>query len=71
MQGGWYQNGAGATLTDIGAIVADIDQLGLKTNLDLTLDSVTTVPEPGILTLLGLGLIGFASSHKRLNKKAV
>ncbi|ANE56287.1 PEP-CTERM sorting domain-containing protein [Methylomonas sp. DH-1] len=65
------QNGAGGDLTKLGALVVDIDQLGQKTSLDLTLDQVTTVPEPSVLGLMGIGLLAAGYSRGKKAKLAV
>lgn len=46
-----------ADLTNLGALVVDLDRTGGSTSIDLTLDQVTTVPEPGALALIGAGLL--------------
>ncbi|WFP50753.1 PEP-CTERM sorting domain-containing protein [Methylomonas sp. EFPC3] len=65
------QVGAGGDLTKLGALVVDIDQFGLKTSLDLTLDQVTTVPEPSVLGLMGIGLLAAGYSRGKKAKLAV
>lgn len=57
--------GGAADTANVGAIVADIDQFGGTTSIDLTLDNVTVVPEPGILALMGLGLFGMVGFARR------
>lgn len=44
-------------LTNLGALVLDLDPDGESVSIDLTLDAVTTVPEPAVLGLLGAGLL--------------
>ncbi len=65
------QTGTGSDLTNLGALVVDIDQLGQKTSLDLTLDQVTTVPEPSVLGLMGIGLLAAGYSRGKKAKLAV
>ncbi|MFO7705167.1 MAG: PEP-CTERM sorting domain-containing protein [Halopseudomonas sp.] len=52
--------------TNLGALQLIIDPLGGTTSVDLILDSVTTIPEPGVLALMGMGLLaaGFAGRRK-------
>mgnify|MGYP000873649245 FL=1 len=57
--------GTGADLKHLGALVADIDPLGGSVAIDLTLDKVTTIPEPGALALVALGLIGAGVFRRR------
>lgn len=64
------QFGSGVDLTNVGAI-----QLTLNTNstlaVDLTIDSITkTVPEPGMLALMGVGLLagGLAGRRRQAHK---
>lgn len=57
--------GTGADLSNLGALVADIDPLGGTVAIDLTLDKVTTIPEPGALALVALGLIGAGVFRRR------
>lgn len=73
--------GAGADPTNLGALVATLntgdplapDGTGSSPQLrtaavDLELDSVTTVPEPGVLGLMGIGLLGVALSGRARRK---
>jgi len=62
--------GGAADFTNVGALQVMIDPLGGSTSIDLTLDNITTVPEPSVLALMGTGLLagGFAARTRR-NKK--
>lgn len=61
--------GTGADLTNVGAIQATISSLD-NGGLDLTLDQVRVVPEPGSLALAGLGLLGLGALRRRNGKQA-
>jgi len=50
-----------ADMTNLGALVADIDRSGGTVSLDPTIDKFYTVPEPGVLSLVGIGLLGLAA----------
>lgn len=56
-----------ANLANLGALVVDLDRFGGSTSIDLTLDNVRTVPEPGVLALVGAGLLaaGFAGRRRK------
>lgn len=64
--------GAGgvADTSNVGALVVDLDRFGGSTAIDLTLDAVNTVPEPGSVALLGIGLMGFYGATRRFKKLA-
>jgi len=65
------QTGAGGDLTNLGALVVDIDQFGTFTSLDLTIDQITTVPEPSVLGLMGIGLLAAGYSRGKKAKLAI
>jgi hypothetical protein len=62
--------GGEADLSNVGAIVLDLDRFGGSTSIDLRLDNITFVPEPGSVALLGAGLLGLFGLGRRFRKLA-
>jgi hypothetical protein len=55
-------NGAGADLTSIGAILAEATG---PASVDLQIDRISLIPEPGTLVLMGLGVSGLTLLGRR------
>ena len=57
--------------TNVGALELVIDPLGSTVSVDLTLDQVTSIPEPSVLGLMGAGLLaGGLVARRRKTKTA-
>ncbi|QSA95695.1 PEP-CTERM sorting domain-containing protein [Methylococcus sp. EFPC2] len=54
-----------ADLNNVGALQVILNPLGTGLSIDLTIDNITTVPEPATLSLLGMGLLGMGASARR------
>ncbi len=51
--------------TNIGALEFVVNSDGATVAVDLALDSITKVPEPGVLALMGIGLLGATFAGRR------
>ncbi len=51
--------------SSLGALALVVDPLGGTIAVDLTIDSVTTVPEPGSVALVGAALLGLFATKRR------
>lgn len=68
-------SGTGADATDLGALVARLNtgDPGVSNPtiaIDLQLDSIRTVPEPGVLALMGMGLMAAGLASRRRKPQA-
>jgi hypothetical protein len=67
-------NNGEVDITNVGAMVLGLNVLSAgnpaTVNLDVSLDSITKVPEPASLALLGLGIAGLGAMNGRRRRKA-
>lgn len=59
------QHGTGVDFNNLGAIEFLINSDGNTVSVDLTLDNVRALPEPGSMALVGFGLLGLAGIRRR------
>lgn len=62
-------SGAGADLSNVGALLAEVNWSGASKEIDLSIDQVITVPEPTSLALVGVGLLAFGVARRRKSQQ--